>query len=55
MIVGSSPVAERIFPGGEDEQISGWWGDSPLWEKPDISYVKAKNKNSFYNLENLKN
>ena len=48
-------IGESIFPGEEDEQILGWWGDSPSRENPVIPYIKAKKKNSFYNLDNFKN
>ena len=37
----------RIFPGGGDEQILGWWGDSPSRENLIIPYRKAKNFQSF--------
>ena len=48
-------IGGRISPGEEDEQILGWWRESPSRENPVIPYIKAKKKNSFYNLENLKN
>ena len=48
-------IGESIFPGEEDGQILGWWGDSPSRENPVIPYIKAKKKNSFYNLDNFKN
>ena len=44
----------RIFPGGGDEGGEGG-EDSPSRENPVISYIKARKKKYFYNLENLKN
>ena len=47
-------IWEGIFPGEEEEQFLGWWGNSQSRENPVIHNIKAKKKNSFYNLDNFK-
>ena len=43
-LIRRKPTRGKILPGGQDEQILGWWGDSPCRKNPVVSYVKAKKK-----------